>query len=327
MEVLPSYWFFGLFQQLNGTVIKGSGPLARRAWIGLVFAVSMASISIFLRYLHSMRRAVEQPDITPRRGGLWQLLYWNTGSAAGVLAFSAMTLLRSRKHRVLLAFYWGAGAAIVYAITNSQGSVRNAIGLGAPRIPTDTYILASLLFICLALGALRAILVLPITAKAEWIFRITEFEDVSVYQRAIRRFLKAFALAPVCCLLTVVALWRWPGWTTIIYGIDLYLIGNSLIHLCTYRLRKIPFACSYLPGKGNVHLVFWCGALTLVAVTEFLAERFRQSLATPARYLVTTILLTCILACLQWKLKRRPSDEPGLLFEETPPQDLQSLDL
>jgi hypothetical protein len=35
---LPSYWFLGLFQVLNGTMHPAFAPLARRAWIGLAIA-------------------------------------------------------------------------------------------------------------------------------------------------------------------------------------------------------------------------------------------------------------------------------------------------
>jgi hypothetical protein len=327
LGMLPSYWFFGLFQQLNGSMEQGSSPLARRAWLALAFAASTACLSIFLGYLRSIRRIVEQPDIIPRKGGIWQILQLGTGSAAAVLLFSAMTLLRSRKHRVLLAFYWGAGAAIVYAIANTRSSDLNATDLRLSRIPTETYLLASLLLIGLSVGALRTLLVLPITARAEWIFRITEFEKVSIYRGATRQFLEAFAICPIWCFLTAVALWRWPSWTTIIYALDLGLIGILLIHLCSFRLRKIPFACSYLPGQGNVHLVFWCGTLLLLPITEFVAKCFYRSLETPARCLVTTTLLGGLLAGLKWKLKGPSSDEAGLLFEQAPTEDLQSLGL
>jgi hypothetical protein len=188
-----------------------------------------------------------------------------------------MTLLRSRKHRVLLAFYWGAGAAIVYAIAKTRSSDLNASDLRLSRIPAETYLLASLLLVGLAVGALRTLLVLPITARAEWIFRITEFEGVKIYRGATRHFLEAFAMSPIWCFLTAVALWRWSSWTTIIYALDLGLIGSLLIHLCSFRLRKIPFACSYLPGQGNVHMVFWCGTLLLLPITEFVAKWFHRS--------------------------------------------------
>ena len=37
----------------------------------------------------------------------------------------------------------------------------------------------------------------------------------------------------------------------------LALLGILLVEISLQAFRKIPFACSYLPGTGNLHLVFW----------------------------------------------------------------------
>ena len=62
---LPSYWFLGLFHELNGTTQLAFAPLAGRA------VLSLAAVCIFtlgaaaLMYRRTTRRAVEQPDIAP----------------------------------------------------------------------------------------------------------------------------------------------------------------------------------------------------------------------------------------------------------------------
>ena len=125
-----------------------------------------------------IRRTVEQPDIIPRNSRIWRIPQLPTGPAAAVRLFSVLTLLRSRKHRVLLAFYWGAGAAIIYAIANAGSPTVNGIGdHRAWQAPTETYLMASVLLVGVAVGAVRSVLALPISAKAEWFFRITEFEN------------------------------------------------------------------------------------------------------------------------------------------------------
>ena len=39
-----------------------------------------------------------------------------------------------------------------------------------------------------------------------------------------------------------------------------------LVDCLLYRFRKIPFTCAYLPGKSQVHLVFWFGVIPLVVM-------------------------------------------------------------
>src|ERR1700678_4127398 len=136
-SVLPSYWFFGLFQQLNQSAFPGTAPLAKRAWIGLAVSFLVANLTVVMGYLRMLRRIVEQPDIGPAGSFLSKSLQTEIGTSGAIFLFSILTMARSRKHRVLLAFYWGAGAAIVFAMTNPfLAKMANAQEAG----PTETYI-------------------------------------------------------------------------------------------------------------------------------------------------------------------------------------------
>lgn len=325
LTVLPSYWFFGLFQQLNDSSFPGSTPLAERAWIGLMISFSAACVVLVVGYLRLLRRIVEQPDIATRSGGLARMLQSGTGRSAAVLLFSALTLARSRKHRVLLAFYWGTGAAIVYAITRPQLTVPEATGLLRSAGPPETYLLASVLLVCLGVIALRSLIVLPVATRADWIFRMTEFDKPRAYRKATGYFLAGFALTPVWLLLSITALALWPGWRSVAFGLSFGLFGLLLIRLCTVRFRKIPFACAYLPGAGNVHLIFWSAVLLLLPIARVVARAFHRSLQTiPGAILLNAFLLSALWSLARW-FSTGTSDEQGLLFEEAVPEDLLSL--
>jgi hypothetical protein len=62
---LPSFWFLGLFQELNGPVDPVFGRLARRAVASLASAIVLALGFYTLAYYRHVRQALEQPDITP----------------------------------------------------------------------------------------------------------------------------------------------------------------------------------------------------------------------------------------------------------------------
>ena len=69
---LPTYWFLGLFQTLNGTAHPALTPLAWRAAAGLAIAVVGSGVAFLLSYLRTLRKIIEEPDITPvARGGRW----------------------------------------------------------------------------------------------------------------------------------------------------------------------------------------------------------------------------------------------------------------
>jgi len=43
-----------------------------------------------------------------------------------------------------------------------------------------------------------------------------------------------------------------------------------LAHLCPHGFQKIPFACSYLPGKANVHVTSAGYVMILLGLTAAL---------------------------------------------------------
>ena len=69
-------------------------------------------------YFRLLQRIMEQPDIGTKGGRLALYLRQRSGLESAIVMFSALTLARSRKHRVLLAFYWGAGATLVFVVTH-----------------------------------------------------------------------------------------------------------------------------------------------------------------------------------------------------------------
>jgi hypothetical protein len=116
----PSYWFLGLFQQLNGSPTLA--VLAQRAWIGLGAALSATVLAYALSYLRTLRKIVEEPDIVSgARGGTWLPRFGKAVDTA-IVQFSLRALLRSRLHRIILAFYLGVGFALVIFLMKNSGA-------------------------------------------------------------------------------------------------------------------------------------------------------------------------------------------------------------
>ncbi len=108
----------------------------------------------------------------------------------------------------------------------------------------------------------------------------------------------------------------------------LAFLGIILAEFAIDGAQKIPFTCSYLPGKSNLHLTFWLWVFLLVvliigaAVNELKAL---ESLATSAALLggLSIAAIFCILRN-NWLAHPRNAE---LRFEEIPPDQLLSLDL
>jgi hypothetical protein len=322
---LPSYWFFGLFQQLNGSMLPEFAPLARRAWLGLAIAVCTGVASVLVAYFRTMRKVVEEPDIMPGVHRIdWPVRFGSLLQTC-VTLFSLRTLLRSRQHRVLLSFYLGTGLAIVLAYVKTPLGQRGFLHGPRGDVVDVAFLVASLWTICFAVLGVRVVMAMPHTLRANWIFRMTETRSVPEYVAAVRRSLVVMALAPVLILLAGLFLFRWPTLPVAGHLVVLGLVGVIVVELCLDGFHKLPFACSYLPGQSKVHVVFWGLLLVLVPL---IAARFEtRMLHRPFSYFCIVALLFVVAALARWRTDRLALSAEELVFEEEYPPELLALGL
>src|SRR4030095_10363859 len=116
-------------------------------------------------------------------------------------------------------------------------------------------------FIVMALAAIgtRVAFTMPLDPRANWIFRVIGVRGGLESLAAARRALLLVSVAPVWLITAVVCLGLWPWWQNVRHLAGLGLVGVSLADLCLLRFPKIPFTCSWLPGKSRVHMAFLGG--------------------------------------------------------------------
>src|SRR5262249_49067713 len=71
---------------------------------------------------------------------------------------------------------------------------------------------------------------------------------------AVRKSLFALTVIPIWVASTVLYFAIWPGRPALEHVAILVAIGTLLVHRSLYGFRKIPFACSYLPGRANLQV-------------------------------------------------------------------------
>jgi hypothetical protein len=285
---LPSYWFFGLFHQLNGTVLNGSRPgsmvpLARRAWIGLAAATVSAGAACLFAYFRTLRKIVEEPDILPGSRNLSWLPPFGKAVHTAVVQFSIRTLLRSRQHRVILSFYLGIAFAVLVLLLKAPPPPQYAVPAGNPW--HDVPLLGlSIIVLCLWMLGTRVVFALPLELRANWIFRVMPLRGAAECLAASRRSLLFLAAAPVWMASAVFFPSIWPWRTAARHLLVLALLGMILADISLYSFRKIPFTCSYLPGKSKVHMTFLLYFALFFLVVSWAAEFEMRSLEDPVRY-------------------------------------------
>jgi hypothetical protein len=320
---LPAYWFLGMFQQLNGSMQPEFVWLARRAYWMLGASMMGATVTVLLSYIRILPKIVEQPEIVPAVRS-FALPVWMGGAFQQAIAlFSMRTLLRSRQHRMILSFYVGIGLAIVIAYGRATAGDR---GLAATGIPT-TSLLASVLLIVLPVLALRVVAAMPISLKANWVMQMTQVRREGCYRRANRLSWWVLTVLPLELAVGGVFLWVYPTGPVWLHLGLLLALGLLTVEVCLVSFAKVPFACSYLPGKANLQIIFWVSLFGTIALLQRAIEFESRMLLRPWRFVAVVGVLLLIGGGIALLTERRSRKSDVLIFEEEYEEQILSLNL
>jgi hypothetical protein len=322
---LPSYWFLALFNQLNSSMHPGFTLLARRAWIGLSLSLSGAVSALLLCYFRTMRKIVEEPDTMPKANG------WHWSPSLGralqtaLLVFSFRSLVRSRQHRIVVAFYLGVGFAVALSCLNIPAAQQD---LARPSLHPASlrFLISTIVMMSFAVVGIRVAFSLPVSLPANWILRITQVHPSRDYIATTRRSLLVLAVAPVLIASAAFSLPFQPWLQAAGHLAVLGLLGIFFTELSLLRFHKIPFTCSFLPGKANVQFAFWAYLLVLVPLTEKSARFEQSALEDPLKY-IGALSAVGIAALALWVWNTLQADSAVLTFEELPPAEIMGLGL
>ena len=315
---LPSYWFFGMFQSLNGPIRPELEFLVRRAWIGLGIASISAVASYLICYFRTLRKIAEQPDILPTRRGLRWLPPFGNCLETALGHFAVHTLLRSRQHRVILSFYLGVALGLGLFISKAPVLYRHA---GPPDIwfqANVPLLVASILMMVAAVMGTRVVFAMPLEVRANWIFRVLPLPGVPQCLKASRRSLYALT-APVWLALASLLFWLWP-WRIAAEHLGLLALLSMIAgELRLHRFHKIPFTCSYQPGKSRINI-----AALAFGGTVFLIEKGAAVEEGALRSLALFMAIACglIMAALLcwWRTCAEAQSEGVSLEFDDPPE-------
>ena len=340
---LPSFWFVGMFQRLNGSARPVFEPLVGRALLALIVSVSVAALTYALSYYRITRRVVEEPDIVPsdraRPPSHW--VRWATSRMKpldrAILLFTARTLTRSWLHRNLLAVFGGLGLAIslTYAKALLYGSsqmyaLARRYGFHPPHWyePNVPLMAAGFVMLILAVIRARAAFALPVALKANWIFRMTDVQSPKAYFAAIRRAMFTLVAAPVWIVASIFYLSVWGGPEAVGHVLVMLCVGVVVVEWSLTGFRKMPFACSYVPGASNLRIKLPIYGAVFLGAVDIGTRAERSTFEEGAR----TALLGVILLLLVFHARRRwrkfangPSEQ--IQFDEKPIADVAPLDL
>jgi pimeloyl-ACP methyl ester carboxylesterase len=251
--------------------------------------------------------------------------FFRDRSTAPSYLFTARTMVRSRQHRLLLAAYAGVGLALALADVKTLIYVTFILpGYSALPFsqPNTSLAAASLAFLFFAVIGTRAPFALPAELRANWIF------VPSAYFAAVRKSLSMVIVAPVWTGAAIFYLALWPAGAALEHLAALGMAGVLLIQKSLREFRKIPFACSYLPGKSNLNVKLGAYAIGFLVANEAFVHLELWSMDDVVRFTLFAAALTAFaLRARSQTAEFAGAPSVRIQFEDTPDAVVHALDL
>jgi hypothetical protein len=326
--MLPSVWFLGLYEVLSGYGGRNAFPMAGiAAMLTLVSFVSAVSLYA-LSYARMTSQALEAAPVAaswPRGATVsrWIRSFGRpeTGRpiADATRAFTLATIFRSRQHRMLLMLYVGIAVAI---IVSSLIPIWLRHGLAAFGRPGIAVLAVPLVMIFCVVVGMRVVFAIPVDVKANWVVKLCEPRDRRAAINGVRSAMLMSGVLPFVLLAAVSAGLLWGVRVSATHAVVCTLLGWLLVELLVLPLRKIPFACIYLPGRSQIQTLWPLYFSAFTAFTYSMAAIEVQMFSSPWLVLVVCSLLAVAIVVVIQARARWLAEQPGLRFVEEEPGSL-----
>jgi hypothetical protein len=320
LYLFPPAWFSGLFELFLG------GPNQFLASLGML-AIEMTALALLviavtwgLGFRRHFRRTLEAEDAAHRQHQ-WSLTrcvpQWLVRSPEerALFGFAAKTLARSQKHQFLLATYFSVGLSIALFFGVAVRAGKLALSPDGAR--SAAFVLGFFL-----ISGLRGAFQFPAELGSNWIFRSTEARWTEVSRSATRKLVLAIGLVPllVFSLPIELAAWNWPA--VLEHSAVQLMAAAILVELLFWNFDKVPFTCSYFPGRTNLALLV---VLYIYGITGYSFHMADLERALERRWTVAILFFAVAAAVLTLAWRRHPMAD-GVRFDGSEPV-IQSLEL
>jgi hypothetical protein len=340
LVLVPPAWFVGAERFLLGSVDPWFSRLAAIAIATTAVSTTLVAIVYVTLFRHferlllrpagtsawrrsNGRGAVATPNEGRGRSPGRRRRFSSSPAFRAVYRFAIVIIGRSQLHQGVLLGLSACGAGL--AISRVAGAdLAGPLGGSAPGtvlIGAAMWTPFALMFACGI--AVRAAFALPMEHRANWIFRLTEDASTRCNQlRAVNRIVTGWVVGiPVAAATPL--LWLAFGLRSMIATGVVALVGLVFVHAVLLGWRRIPFTCSYLPGKRMIAHTFVPGFAAFVLFPAAGALLIHLALASTT----ALIVIAPALCLVGWRLNRRRranwTETPLMFDDELPDQPLQ----
>jgi hypothetical protein len=338
IKLMSPVWFLGLCQSLRGVPDAAFTSLGQVALAGTGIAFVVALGAYALSYRRCFTQNAEITARLPSAGGKVSRLAFrrldsfllNSPFQRACFRFTTKTLFRSENHALMVGGFAGLGIVLasqtLYEAAQARAAAAAHFLLPSALPPAELLSIPLILAYFLLLGV-RLAFEIPVTLRANWLFRLNVNPETDECIPLARKVLLAFIVPLILLVCLPVCAWRW-GWPlALTHAAVVALLCVLLIETLLLRFRKIPFTCVAPTFKSNALVIVLLYFLGFVIFTSWASTAERWALLAPLRFLAFIPLLAA-----GWLLLRRYRCEQTdldrrLIFVETPSAAVEVLDL
>jgi hypothetical protein len=265
VALLPPVWFAALHAWFAGLAAAADSPAALAPLLGdaalrglLAFTVASAIVvPVYLvpaRWLG--RRALEKRS-RERAAATTFIVRAISGitharpAVRGVYTFGVASLVRSRRHHLVLATYVGLAIAVCIIsvfIIDDRGSIKL-------ERPASWSLTLPMVFLFFGVQGMRSAFRIPTEVEANWPFRIAQ-PSLPTCVNATLLVIFTVVMLPIALATLLLVGPYWPIADALLVIALQMLAGLMLTELVLFRWRKVPFACAHAPSP-DVLKAWW----------------------------------------------------------------------
>ncbi|MBN1271474.1 MAG: hypothetical protein JXB26_04315 [Candidatus Aminicenantes bacterium] len=292
----PPLWFTDLYETLIGNPHL---PFHGTLYYALIGLVSMVVIFYLTTNLGYRRYLIKMDSTRRKRTHLKRMRKFFPH-------IFHMAFLRNPVQRAVFHFYRNS----VYASTFHKMRLASFVAFGIGMIPFQiamkklipgdltgvnrTMLSLSFILMVFYLIGLRGVINMPISLDANWIFKLTEHKKIHHYFTGLKKGIFFINLLPLFIIFFIFYSFLW-GWIIAIYHC-LYVLALSVLVMEVFFIsyNKIPFACSYLPGKEKMQFLWVVYLFLYLAFINLMSWIELEILKTPS-YIIIFYAISCLI--------------------------------
>ena len=334
-RLFPPMWYVGVCEVLQGTADAAFRAAARTGLYALAAAGGCALAAYAIAYGRYTRASLESAVNAGRKTAGLRSTKTALGSfpvrqflrnpvERALFRFTLDTMLRSPKHRLIMAAYVGTALAIVL-----EEIVALSLAGGDAAAPARQMALLSLPLVIsfFLLSGMRFVFNIPSELSANWMFQMTERRERPAYLSGVRKCMLLVVVAPIAICVLPVYTALFGAETAAAHAAYCTLLSVLMVEALLWRFEKLPFACSYAPGRIPVVILLCIYGLAFMAYTDLMVLVEYNML----RSRIGTAVCLAVLAAVVWGAaayrKRATAQSATLVFYEEPEPVVRTLDL